>query len=148
MGDIYHQKGMDREAFAAYDSCLHWKPDNIGCLNNYAYYLSLKGENLAKAEQMSYRTIKAQPNSGTYLDTYAWILFKQGRYEEAKIYIDQTLKNDTMPDGTILEHAGDIYALSGDMEQAVTFWRRAVERGGGTALLEEKLKQKKYIEKK
>lgn len=148
MGDIYHQKGMDREAFAAYDSCLHWKPDNIGCLNNYAYYLSLKGENLAKAEQMSYRTIKAQPNSGTYLDTYAWILFKQGRYEEAKIYIDQTLKNDTMPDGTILEHAGDIYALSGDMEQAVTFWRRAVERGGGTALLEEKLKLKKYIEKK
>lgn len=148
MGDIYHQKGMDREAFAAYDSCLHWKPDNIGCLNNYAYYLSLKGENLAKAEQMSYRTIKAQPNSGTYLDTYAWILFRQGRYEEAKIYIDQTLKNDTTPDGTILEHAGDIYAMTGDVEQATEFWRQAVERGGGTALLEEKLKQKKYIEKK
>ena len=25
MGDIMHQKGMDREAFAAYDSCLQWK---------------------------------------------------------------------------------------------------------------------------
>ncbi len=148
MGDIYHQKGMDREAFAAYDSCLHWKPDNINCLNNYAYFLSLKKQDLSKAEQMSYRTIKAQPNNATYLDTYAWVLFCQGRYEEARIYIDQTLKNDEAPDGAVLEHAGDIYALTGDIGQAAEYWRQALEKGGGTDLLGEKVKQKKYIEKK
>ena len=90
MGDIMHQKGMDREAFAAYDSCLQWKEDNIGCLNNYAYYLSVKGIQLDKAEQMSYRTIKAEPKNATYLDTYAWILFMQKRYSEARIYICRT----------------------------------------------------------
>lgn len=148
MGDIYHQKGMDREAFVAYDSCLHWKPDNINCLNNYAYFLSLRKQDLSKAEQMSYRTIKAQPSNATYLDTYAWVLFCQGRYEEARIYIDETLKNDADPDGTVLEHAGDIYALTGDTDKAAEYWRRAQEKGGGTSLLADKLKQKKYIEKK
>ena len=71
MGDILHQKHLNDEAFAAYDSCLQWKSDNIGCLNNYAYYLSVENKDLAKAEQMSYRTVKAEPNNATYLDTYA-----------------------------------------------------------------------------
>ena len=114
MGDIMHQKGMDREAYAAYDSCLQWKDDNIACLNNYAYYLSIKGEQLDKAEQMSYRTIKAEPKNATYLDTYAWILFMQKRYSEARIYIDQTLQNDSDTSAVLLEHAGDIYYHVGD----------------------------------
>ena len=74
MGDILQQKGNTNEAYAAYDSCLQWKDDNIGCLNNYAYYLSLENKNLSKAEQMSYKTVKAEPKNSTYLDTYAWIL--------------------------------------------------------------------------
>ena len=101
-GDLYHTKGMLEEAFAAYDSCLVWKSDNVPCLNNYAYYLSLTGKNLQKAEQMSYITVKAEPNNGIYLDTYAWILFMQGRYEESKIYIDQALKNDETPSADVI----------------------------------------------
>ena len=75
MGDLYHIKKMNVEAYAAYDSALVYKEDNIGALNNYAYYLSVEREHLDKAEEMSYRTVKAEPTNGTYLDTYAWILF-------------------------------------------------------------------------
>ncbi len=128
MGDILHQKGNDKEAFAAYDSCLVWKDDNYGCLNNYAYYLSEKGIQLDKAEQMSYRVIKAEPKNATYLDTYAWILFKQGRYTEAKIYIDQTLQCDSDTSAVLLEHAGDIYYFAGEKERAVDFWQQALAR--------------------
>ena len=71
LGDIMYQKGMEKESIAAYDSCLVWKDDNISCLNNYAYHLSEKGIRLDEAEQMSFRTIKAEPNNATYLDTYA-----------------------------------------------------------------------------
>ncbi len=80
MGDILNKKGLEEESFAAYDSCLQWKDDNVTALNNYAYYMSLKGVELHKAEQMSYKTIKAEPKNGTYLDTYAWILFMEERY--------------------------------------------------------------------
>lgn len=77
MGDIYHTKDMNDEAYAAYDSSLVYNPDNIGSLNNYAYYLSVDRKNLDKAEEMSYKTIKAEPQNSTYLDTYAWILFEK-----------------------------------------------------------------------
>jgi len=128
MGDIMHQKHMDREAFAAYDSCLQWKDDNIGCLNNYAYYLSLKNMRLDDAERMSYRTIKAEPTNATYLDTYAWILFMQRRYDEAKVYIDLTLQNDSDSSSVLLEHAGDIYYHAGEADRAVQFWQQALDR--------------------
>ena len=153
MGDILHQKGMEQEAYAAYDSCLQWKDDNYGCLNNYAYYLSVNGEQLNRAEQMSYRTIKAEPKNATYLDTYAWILFMQQRYSEAKIYIDQTLACDSDTSAVLLEHAGDIYYHVGDVERAVDFWQQARDRANGSTelvgerlqVLIKKIKLRKYL---
>ena len=150
MGDILHQKGMEKEAFEAYDSCLVWKEDNIGCLNNYAYYLSEKGIRLDDAEKMSFRTIKAEPKNATYLDTYAWILFMQKRYDEAKTYIDQTLENDTTPSAVLFEHAGDIYYHVGEKEKALEYWQEALEQSdefdGRQQILTRKIKLKKYLE--
>lgn len=145
MGDLLHQKGLAREAFEAYDSCLQWKDDNIMCLNNYAYYLSELGQQLDKAEQMSYKTVKAEPKNATYLDTYAWILFMQKRYAEAKIYIDQALQNDSDTNAVITEHAGDIYMLNKDPERALELWRQALQSDAGNKILARKIKLKKYI---
>uniref|UniRef100_A0AB33JJ06 Tetratricopeptide repeat protein n=4 Tax=unclassified Prevotella TaxID=2638335 RepID=A0AB33JJ06_9BACT len=147
MGDILHQKGKDQEAFAAYDSCLQWKADNVSCLNNYAYYLSEVGQNLKKAEEMSFRTVKAEPKNSTFLDTYAWILFLQERYEESKIYIDQAIASDTdsVASAVILEHAGDIHSRCNEPDKAVELWQKAVKAGSTSALIQRKLKLKKYI---
>jgi len=149
MGDIMHEKGMKNEAFAAYDSCLQWKEDNIPCLNNYAYYLSEENMNLSKAETMSHKTIIAEPKNATFLDTYAWILFCQERYAEAKIYIDQTLNNidSAAENSTIFEHAGDIYSMNGMLDEALKYWKQALDGGSGSAVLPKKIQQKKYIRK-
>lgn len=145
MGDLLYEKGRAAEAYAAYDSCLQWKDDNIGCLNNYAYYLSVNGDSLDKAEKMSYRTVKTEPKNATYLDTYAWILFMQGRYAEAKIYIDQAVQNDSDSSAVILEHAGDIHAKAGDIDGAVELWARAAAKDPANKLLARKIRQRKYI---
>lgn len=145
MGDLLYENGRAAEAYAAYDSCLQWKDDNIGCLNNYAYYLSVNGDSLDKAEKMSYRTVKAEPKNATYLDTYAWILFMQGRYAEAKIYIDQAVQNDSDSSAVILEHAGDIHAKAGDIDGAVELWARAAAKDPANKLLARKIRQRKYI---
>lgn len=147
MGDLLHQKGMVREAFEAYDSCLQWKDDNIMCLNNYAYYLSELDQQLDKAEQMSYRTVKAEPQNATYLDTYAWILFMQKRYAEAKIYIAQALQNDSDSNAVIIEHAGDIYMQNKEVERAVELWQQALVKAPGNKVLIRKIRQKKYLRK-
>lgn len=127
MGDLYHIKKMNVEAYAAYDSALVYKSDNVGALNNYAYYLSLERKDLDKAEEMSYRTVKAEPDNGTYLDTYAWILFEKRKYVEAKIYIDQAMQNGGDSSSVVVEHCGDIYYMNGEPDKAVEYWRKAEE---------------------
>jgi tetratricopeptide (TPR) repeat protein len=147
MGDILHQKGLAEEAFAAYDSCLQWKDDNIGCRHLHDNNHSERGERLEKAEEMSFRTVKAEPKNATYLDTYAWILFMQERYAEAKIYIDQALQNmeDSLGNEVIVEHAGDIYAQNEDIDRALSLWRDAQQKKPEDHLLLRKIKLKKYL---
>ena len=125
MGDLYHLKKMNVEAYEAYDSALVYKSDNIGALNNYAYYLSLEKKDLDKAEEMSYRTVKAEPNNATYLDTYAWILFEKGKYTEARIYIEQAVQHGTDKSSVVMEHCGDIHFKCGDVNKALEYWKEA-----------------------
>ena len=141
MGDIYHSQGEKEKSYAAYDSCLQWKPDHIATLNNYAYFLCTEGGNLKKAEEMSAKAVKAEPANATYLDTYAWILFCEERYAEAKFYMDATLKNDTdsAVSAAVLEHAGDIYMKVGEKEQALEFLQNAIEAGGDKDALTRKM---------
>ena len=83
------------------------------------------------SEEMSAKTIKAEPKNSTYLDTYAWILYKEERYTEAKLYIDQALAHlsDSTMRADLLEHAGDIYWAAGLRDQALAYWRQAVSAG-------------------
>lgn len=145
MGDIYHTKKQMSEAYAAYDSALVYNPSNIGALNNYAYYLSVERRDLDKAEEMSYKTVKAEPNNSTYLDTYAWILFEKGNYAEARIYIDNAMKSDGEKSDVIVEHCGDIYFMTGDVEGALKYWKQALEMGSESKTLKQKIEKKKYI---
>ncbi len=155
LGDVQQKEGRTNEAYAAYDSCLIHDPDNVLCLNNYAYFLSLDQKDLKKAEKMSYRAITAEANNGTYIDTYAWILYQQQRYEEARIYIEQAIKceensakdstmaaDSTDIAGDILEHAGDIYIKLNRQSDALRMWNRALKAGvDDEATLRKKIKK-------
>lgn len=145
LGDMYHTRKQMDEAYAAYDSALVYNPLNIGALNNYAYYLSVERRDLDKAEEMSYKTVKAEPNNATYLDTYAWILFEKGNYAEARIYIDNAMKGDGAKSDVIVEHCGDIYYMSGDVDGALKFWQKALDMGSSSKTLKQKIEKKKYI---
>lgn len=145
LGDAYHMKDLHTEAYAAYDSALVYNPSNIGALNNYAYYLSVERRNLDKAEEMSYKTVKAEPGNATYLDTYAWILFEKGNYAEARLYIDDAMKNDGSKSDTIVEHCGDIYYMTGDVDKALEYWKQALEMGSESKTLKQKIRKKKYV---
>ena len=143
IGDMSYTNQNYDEAFSAYEKAITIYPDNIQVLNNYAYYLSQQNTQLDHAAEMSLRTLKEEPTNATYLDTYAWILFLQKRYDEAKAYIDLTLQNSKNPDKVLLEHAGDIYLMAGDKEKAVSYWKQAIEAGGNKASLERKIKTRK-----
>lgn len=144
--DALHRGGERREAYACYDSALVYNPSNVICLNNYAYFLSLSKERLDEARRMSEKVMKLEPDNPTYIDTYAWILFVQKDYKDACTYMEKAmgLLKDTAGEGSLFEHAGDIYWHLGEKDKALQFWRKALKAGDGGAILKKKIKMQKY----
>lgn len=148
-GSLYHELGMQDSVFVEYEKALEHNPQNLLVLNNYAYYLSLARKDLDKAEQMSSITIKAEPTNPTYLDTYGWVLFEQGAYSMAKIYIEKAVnyskEKEEEVSAEVLEHYGDVLYKTGDPEKALEYWLKAKEKESDSTTLDKKIETKEYV---
>lgn len=157
IGDLYYREGCKDSTFIAYDKALNLEPNNIGVLNNYSYYLSLEKKDLDKAEKMSARTVKVEPMNPTYLDTYGWVLFQQGAYMMAKIYIENAVKYSQEKgeelSAEVCEHYGDVLYMTDEKEKALEYWQKAKEKASTESdsesrkskTLEKKIETGKYI---
>jgi tetratricopeptide (TPR) repeat protein len=145
-GEALYKLKRKKEAFKQFDKAVDLDQQNFIAMNNYAYYLSLDGDNLDKAERMSGKVVKQFPNNATYLDTYAWVLFKKGEYSLAKFYMESAIKNDSEDNATLLEHYGDILYKAGKPKEAKEFWEKAKSSGGDSKFLLRKIKEGKYFE--
>jgi len=104
LGDIYHEQGEEQKSFDAYERALHNDPNNDLVLNNYAYYLAQKNQDLDKALEMSTRAITLAPDNPTYLDTHAWVLYMKGDYMEAEKHMKKALNLLKEPDELYQDH--------------------------------------------
>ncbi len=146
MGDTYHALKKDREAYKVYDKSLQINGANPYVLNNYAYYLSLNGEDLDKAEEMARKAVNLDPANSSFQDTYGWVLFRQGKYKEAREWIGKAIGDKEGASGEVLEHYGDVLYKLGDTSQAVEFWIKAKKKGEASGLIEKKIEERKLIE--
>jgi tetratricopeptide (TPR) repeat protein len=145
-GESLYKLGKVQQAFKIFDESIQLDPDNFIALNNYAYYLSLAGKDLDKAERMSGRVIEKFPDNSTYLDTYAWVLFKKGEYKLAKFYMESALKYGGNDNSTLLEHYGDILFKLQQTDEALKYWQKAKDLGEVSELLDKKINERKYLE--
>lgn len=146
IGECYYRIGDHDNSDKYFDKCLVEDPNNLLVLNNYAYYLSLRNEKLELAAEMSARSNRLEPNNGTYQDTYAWVLFKQGKYEDALVWIEKAISNGAGGSAVVVEHYGDILYQLGRKEDAHTQWKKAKELGEGSDKLNEKVLYGKFVE--
>jgi tetratricopeptide (TPR) repeat protein len=146
LGDCYHDLRDNKNSDDAYDRSLGYSADNAYTLNNYAYYLSLRGEQLEKAAKMSKRSNELLPGTSSFEDTYAWILFKQKDYPGAKLWIEKALADDKDKSAVKSEHFGDIMFYLGDINAAVENWKKAKANGDQSPLLDRKINERKYVE--
>ena len=131
----------------SYDAALDFDPDNYVVLNNYSYYLALRKENLEKAEKMSAKVVKNNPNNATYIDTYAWVLYTRGKFKEAKKAMQKAFEMD--PDNISAihyEHYGDILYQLGNIDEAVKNWRIAKGLNPNAELIDQKIADRKLHE--
>ncbi|GAB2696553.1 tetratricopeptide repeat protein [Mucilaginibacter koreensis] len=146
LGDCYHELKNNAASDDAYDKALLINADNAYTLNNYAYYLSLRNERLDKAAQMSARSNVLQPENASFEDTYAWILFKQQKYADARLWMEKALQHGKTKSSTQTEHYGDILFHLGDTAGAMQNWLKARQYGAQSPTLERKINEKKYLE--
>ncbi|MDB5235366.1 MAG: hypothetical protein JWR44_2359, partial [Hymenobacter sp.] len=144
LGDAYHELMQYEKSDAAYEAALASDPNNVQVLNNYSYFLSLRGVKLDHAKQMAGKVVKQFPDSDTYVDTYAWVLYKQQDYVGAKAALEKVMP--TTKDASVMEHYGDILFQLGEKDKAVAEWQRARKAGAASDLLERKLKDRKLYE--
>ncbi len=144
LGDVYHSLGDHTKSDAAYESALENDPMNFHVLNNYSYYLSLRETNMERAKSMSEKLVNKNPNNGTYLDTYGWVLYVMGEYKAA----EKVLKKATekISDGTIVEHYGDVLFKLGEVDKAIENWEKAKQLGGTSEHLDKKIEERKLYE--
>lgn len=114
LGDALYQGGNKKEAFKTYEKVLKKRPDYNLVLNNYAYFLSLEGKKLSKAQKMSRQTVITDPDNATYLDTYGWILHLQGNDAEAKKFFKRAMLYGGKENVTVMEHYAEVLEALGE----------------------------------
>ncbi len=146
--EAYYNLKRYNDAFNVFDKVVELDPENYMAMNNYAYYLSLKGERLGIAEKLSAKVIQANPDNATYLDTYAWIFFVKKDYQLAKFYMETALSKSSEESAVLVEHYGDILFNLNEKENALNQWRKSLKMGNDSKILKRKITEKRYIESK
>jgi len=139
LGDAHHTLKNHQKSDESYDRALKYNPANVIVLNNYAYYLSLREKDLEKAETMAKKANDFSPNQASFQDTYAWVLYKRGNYQNALFWIKEALKNGGSEDPDVLDHHGDILWKLDRKDDAKTAWQMALDAGGDKEKLTEKM---------
>ena len=148
IGDVEHQRNNMKRCYKAYDKALRYFADNAMVLNNYSYFLALDNRHLERALTMISRALALSEKNATYLDTMAWVLYKLGRYTEAKKYMQQALSLDSQRSAELALHYGDILHALGEDFMAKTYWRKALERGADKEEIERRFLPEKREQKK
>jgi tetratricopeptide (TPR) repeat protein len=117
-------------------------PNDAMVNNNLGYAWADRNKHLAEAEQMIRKAIdldrKARSSatavnadsdrdSGVYLDSLGWVLFRRGKLEEAQAELEKAV---ALPDGAddpvVWDHLGDVYYRRGAKAKALGAWKKAV----------------------
>ena len=147
LGDIYNTLKQYALSDSNYNAAIRLNPSNATVLNNYAYYLSVRNTRLDEAAKMSKESLIIRPGEGTFLDTYGWILYQQGKYKEAKEYILKAIaSNANENDPALWEHLGAVEFKLGNTPAAVTAWKKAKEKGSDNTNLDKMIAEQKLYE--
>ncbi len=135
----YYRLGDFPVSDSIFEALIEDEPENYMILNNYSYYLAERGEKLDEAKIWSRKAIDNNPDNATFLDTYAWVLFRLEEFEEAEKYILMAMDKGGENDPDVNEHAGDIQVALKSKKVARTYYSKALVLGGDREILEEKM---------
>ncbi len=126
LGFLSHTLNKPNEAEFAYVKALSLDSNAALVLNNYAYLLATQNRDLDRAFSMVTRAVSKEPDNASYYDTRGWILYRQGKYDQAIDDLKRASRLDST-NGEIMDHLGDVYHSMGEDEDAIESWQRALD---------------------
>jgi tetratricopeptide (TPR) repeat protein len=139
MGDLKYRMKDYETSWSYYEQALKISPDDPLLLNNYAYFLAEGDRDLKKALKMAERVMETDGDNPTYIDTYAWVLYKSGKYREALKEMQRIFDNQHERDPELLEHMGYIKKALGKCDEAVVYWKESLEKDSSKSYLMEEI---------
>ncbi|MBN1361610.1 MAG: hypothetical protein JW993_13510 [Sedimentisphaerales bacterium] len=125
-----------RWAIDVYESLATRMPTNSSVLNNLAYLLAQDDRDLDRALEYAGKVLAVDPDNAIYLDTYAYVLHKNGRNVEADEAIVAAVQQYELvgtPPAAVYEHWGMIREALGEKDKALAAYRQALQVAGETA---------------
>jgi len=141
MGDLKYRMKDFVSSYGFYEEALKISPEEPLILNNYAYFIAEGGGDLKKALKMAELVMKKEGDNDTYIDTYAWVLYKLGRYRDAYRAMMKIFSRENERDPEILEHMGFILKALDNCPEAVVYWRSSIEKDSTKTYLEEEIRR-------
>lgn len=138
LGDAYADLDEFEESDRVYELAIRYDAQNHNAMNNYAYNLSVREENLERAKELALRAIELDSENSAYLDTVGWVYFKLGDFDRARRFIKASIDTGAAS-GEVLEHLGDVYEAMGNIEEAKKWWKQALEIDATRSHLNEKI---------
>lgn len=153
LSNIHVQRGDMRKGEEILEKILADEPEDPAVNNDLGYLYADQGKNLEQAEKMIRKAVEADPDNAAYQDSLGWVLFKLGRYEEARAPLEKAVEGSTgSGDSTLWDHLGDLYHRLKLMDKAAEAWEKALnyaeKEAGVDAGLKERLAEKLKQHKK
>jgi tetratricopeptide (TPR) repeat protein len=145
---LYEQKGRVDEASRLLDELLRKSEGSPSVMNDLAYlYAEYRTDpkDLQKAADLAAQALARQPDNPAFLDTAAWVSFKQGDFDAAWYRIQTALS--LHPDaGSLNLHAAMIAKTRGERHEASRYLEKALQENLDSISRKTALDLKKQLE--
>lgn len=111
------------------------EPNNAHALNALGFTLADQTDRYEEAYDYLKRAIEIMPDDAAIIDSYGWVNYRLGNYEEAIRLLRNALSR--FNDGEIAAHLGEVLWVSGNREEAKVVWQKALKKSPDDALLQE-----------
>src|SRR5438046_1595750 len=128
-GIIYERMGDFAKARESYEKVLDLNPNFIPALNNLAYIYSEKLTNLDRPAEPARKAHDLGPAEPSVQDTFGWVLYRQGKYQEAAELLEQSASKSP-GNAEIQFHLGMTNYMMGRLDEARAVLGKAVAVSG------------------
>jgi len=125
-GMLLDRQGEREQALATMRMILQLNADHTEALNFLAYFLAEQDRELDLALEMVTRAMQQEPKPHI-LDTYAWVLYRLGRLEDARLKLEEVVQT-LIEDAVVWQHLGDVYRDLGRLEDARNAYEQALQQ--------------------